>query len=109
MQADPAMTGYISEGKIKISPGDALVAADVQRAWDTAKSDGGVDLVFYGIGEYSAIVSRLEQILNEVRCRWRAFILSNPGICCDSGRPYRARDVGLALRDRIVHYTLYAP
>ncbi|KAF8597883.1 hypothetical protein BDV93DRAFT_610122 [Ceratobasidium sp. AG-I] len=50
MQADPAMSGHISEGKLKVSPGDALVAADVQRAWDMAKSDGKVDLVFYGVG-----------------------------------------------------------
>ncbi|KAF8597888.1 hypothetical protein BDV93DRAFT_527076 [Ceratobasidium sp. AG-I] len=50
MQADPEMSSFISQGKIKISAGDALVAADVQRAWDMAKSDGKVDQVFYGIG-----------------------------------------------------------
>ncbi|KAF8597887.1 hypothetical protein BDV93DRAFT_527075 [Ceratobasidium sp. AG-I] len=50
MQSDPAMSGLISEGKLKLSPGDALVAADIQRAWDMAKSDGVVDQVFYGIG-----------------------------------------------------------
>ncbi|KAF8602049.1 hypothetical protein BDV93DRAFT_444796 [Ceratobasidium sp. AG-I] len=50
MEADPAMNVHISEGKIKVVPGDGLVEADVQRAWDVAKSDGEVDMVFFGIG-----------------------------------------------------------
>lgn len=50
MESDPAMSGYIREGKATLVRGDGLVKEDVQKAWDTAKADGKVDLVFFGIG-----------------------------------------------------------
>lgn len=50
MESDPAMSGYIRDGKAKLVRGDGLVKDDVQRAWDTAKGDSKVDLVFFGIG-----------------------------------------------------------
>ena len=51
IESDLAMSGHISEGKIKTVRGDAFIEADVQRAWDTAKSDGDVDMVFISIGK----------------------------------------------------------
>ncbi|KAG8682884.1 hypothetical protein FRC08_014669 [Ceratobasidium sp. 394] len=50
MESDPSVGPYIKNGKAIIVPGDGLVEADVQRAWDTAKGDGEVDAVFFGIG-----------------------------------------------------------
>ncbi|KAG8736593.1 hypothetical protein FRC10_009140 [Ceratobasidium sp. 414] len=50
MESDPSMSTYIGDGKAIIVPGDGLVEADVQRAWDTAKGDAQVDAVFFGIG-----------------------------------------------------------
>ena len=53
MESDASMTTYIRDGKAKLVHGDGLVQADVQRAWDTAKGDGEVDAVYFGIGERS--------------------------------------------------------
>ncbi|KAG9081388.1 hypothetical protein FRC06_005608, partial [Ceratobasidium sp. 370] len=50
MESDPSMNPYIKDGKAIIVRGDGLVEADVQKAWDTAKGDGQVDAVFFGIG-----------------------------------------------------------
>ncbi|KAG9087518.1 hypothetical protein FRC06_002500 [Ceratobasidium sp. 370] len=50
MESDPSMSPYIKDGKAIIVGGDGLVEADVRRAWDTAKGDGQVDAVFFGIG-----------------------------------------------------------
>ncbi|QRV95032.1 NAD(P)H-binding family protein [Ceratobasidium sp. AG-Ba] len=50
MQSEPSMATYIQGGHAKLVGGDALVRADVQRAWDTAKGDSKVDAVFFGIG-----------------------------------------------------------
>ncbi|CAE6445062.1 unnamed protein product [Rhizoctonia solani] len=52
MESDPAMADFIRDGKIKLVRGDGLVSEDVQRAWDTTRSDGDVDLVYFGIGGY---------------------------------------------------------
>ncbi|QRV80474.1 NAD(P)H-binding family protein [Ceratobasidium sp. AG-Ba] len=50
MQSEPSMTNYVQSGQAKLVGGDALIRADVQRAWDTAKGNGEVDAVFFGIG-----------------------------------------------------------
>ncbi|QRV95035.1 NAD(P)H-binding family protein [Ceratobasidium sp. AG-Ba] len=50
MESDASMTTYIKDGKAKIIHGDGLVEADVRRAWDTAKGDGEIDYIFFGIG-----------------------------------------------------------
>ena len=52
MKSDAAMSDYIRDGKAKLVQGDGLVQEDIQRAWDTAKGDGEVGLVFFGIGGY---------------------------------------------------------
>jgi NAD(P)-dependent dehydrogenase (short-subunit alcohol dehydrogenase family) len=51
MESDSAMSGYVRDGQAKLVRGDGLVQEDIQRAWDIAKSDGEIDLVFFGIGE----------------------------------------------------------
>lgn len=50
METDPAMTAYVKDGKANLVKGDALVQTDIQHAWDAAKGDEEVDVVFYGIG-----------------------------------------------------------
>ncbi|KAG9105402.1 hypothetical protein FRC07_009312 [Ceratobasidium sp. 392] len=50
MESDASMSVYIKEGKLTIVPRDGLVEADVRKAWDTAKGNGKVDAVYFGIG-----------------------------------------------------------
>ncbi|QRV90035.1 NAD(P)H-binding family protein [Ceratobasidium sp. AG-Ba] len=50
MESDGSIIPYIASGQARLVRGDGLVQADVQRAWDTAKEGGKVDLVFFGIG-----------------------------------------------------------
>ncbi|CAE6460637.1 unnamed protein product [Rhizoctonia solani] len=50
MESDPAMSGFIKDGKVKLVGGDALAQEDVQKAWNIASSEGQVDVVFFGIG-----------------------------------------------------------
>ncbi|KAG8735649.1 hypothetical protein FRC10_010299 [Ceratobasidium sp. 414] len=50
IKSDESISSYINSGKAIIVPGDSLVEADVQRAWDAAKGNGQVDAVYFGIG-----------------------------------------------------------
>ncbi|KAG8722309.1 hypothetical protein FRC08_004147 [Ceratobasidium sp. 394] len=50
LESDEAISSYIKDGKAIIVPGDALVEADVQRAWNAARGDEKVDVVYFGIG-----------------------------------------------------------
>ncbi|KAG9100620.1 hypothetical protein FRC07_010395 [Ceratobasidium sp. 392] len=50
IESDASMSPYIKDGKLTIVPGDGLVEADVQEAWDKAKGDGEVDAIYFGIG-----------------------------------------------------------
>ncbi|GAB1526705.1 hypothetical protein RhiTH_009877 [Rhizoctonia solani] len=52
MESDSAMASYVRDGKVKLIGGDGLVREDVQQAWDATKSNGEVDVVYFGIGGY---------------------------------------------------------
>ncbi|KAG8710786.1 hypothetical protein FRC09_020935 [Ceratobasidium sp. 395] len=52
VEADPTIHSYLRDGKLKVVSGDGLIEADVRQAWNTAKGDGEVDTVFFGIGAY---------------------------------------------------------
>ncbi|KAF8753961.1 hypothetical protein RHS01_06763 [Rhizoctonia solani] len=52
MESDSAMASYVRDGKVKLIGGDGLVREDVQQAWDATKSNGEVDVVYFGIVLY---------------------------------------------------------
>ncbi|QRV80487.1 NAD(P)H-binding family protein [Ceratobasidium sp. AG-Ba] len=78
MESGASMAAYIKEGKAKLVHGDGLVEADVQRAWDTAKSDGEVDIVIYSIGAEGSL-SLLKGVVitpHDITARGMAVLLS---------------------------------
>lgn len=89
MESDPAMSGYIRDGKAKLVQGDGLVKEDVQRAWDAAKGDSKVDLVFFGIGECSRL--SIQYIITHTNTMLQAAIPSSRSPKDSSSHPQTLR------------------
>lgn len=56
------MQDYVKSGKVRVVKGDALIQADVQRAWDEASTTGTVDLLLFTVGKFHPLVTRLNSI-----------------------------------------------
>jgi hypothetical protein len=48
---DEEIQRYVKNGHAVLVKGDALVSADVQKAWDTASKDRPVDFLLFSVGE----------------------------------------------------------
>ena len=49
--SDTVIQKYVESGHARLLKGDALVAEDVQRAWDEAAKDRPVDVLLFTVGE----------------------------------------------------------